>query len=352
MVKALKQFSMKKCCMILLFSLYFGQCSEMAENNYDPHTIDIYQRDTFIDIDKTFYNESLNRPVLVKENPATKEIIVLDHGNNCIYFFSQKGEFLRKVGQRGQGPGDLSYPEYLAVDSDGSIYVYEFFNKRISIFSNDGIFKSSFRISLPRNPQFFITKDKKILVRVANSNYYITVLTKNGEKINEIGEIQHFNDKLKKINILYNDCICFENNDGDYVVFLKHLPIVKVYDKDGNLKIEKELYDELRTKEIHNPKIMSENIMYIIYYQEIVYRDSNYYLFRGYNRDVRDRNKVIVNVLDDNFVNAKNIFLPLQEKYNRDEFGFDMKCDVSHNLDFIIMPFTQYSEIHKFYPKN
>lgn len=62
------------------------------------------------------------------------KILVAD-GTDRIKIFSNTGEFLMKVGEKGWGPGQLNNPSTVVLDPRGRILVAEIGNNRCQIFS-------------------------------------------------------------------------------------------------------------------------------------------------------------------------------------------------------------------------
>lgn len=63
---------------------------------------------------------------------------VLDH---CVRLFDPNGKFIKKFGQKGQGPGDLTNPGELSILDENNLVVGEFATLlRISLFKLDGTF--------------------------------------------------------------------------------------------------------------------------------------------------------------------------------------------------------------------
>jgi len=61
-------------------------------------------------------------------------VYVTDATSHCVCAFTTDGEYVTSYGQKGQEEGDFNVPCYISVDSDGFIYVTDFFNDRIQCF--------------------------------------------------------------------------------------------------------------------------------------------------------------------------------------------------------------------------
>uniref|UniRef100_A0A1X7U9G8 SMP-30/Gluconolactonase/LRE-like region domain-containing protein n=1 Tax=Amphimedon queenslandica TaxID=400682 RepID=A0A1X7U9G8_AMPQE len=73
-------------------------------------------------------------------------VYVADCWNGRIQKFSPDGEFVGQFGTKGFGPGQLSYPFGITIDTaaTGLVYVSESGNHRISVFTSDGVFVGNF----------------------------------------------------------------------------------------------------------------------------------------------------------------------------------------------------------------
>ena len=50
-------------------------------------------------------------------------IAVLDCGRSCVRIYSPRGEYLRRIGNRGNGPGELQIVTFMAISQDGHVYI-------------------------------------------------------------------------------------------------------------------------------------------------------------------------------------------------------------------------------------
>ncbi|HEY0071559.1 MAG TPA: 6-bladed beta-propeller, partial [Chloroflexia bacterium] len=71
-------------------------------------------------------------------------IIVLDNGNHRVQVFDPGGKFLFKFGSLGSGDGEFSFPAALATDSSGNIIVLDAGNNLVQVFDSNGKFLFKF----------------------------------------------------------------------------------------------------------------------------------------------------------------------------------------------------------------
>src|ERR1043166_4483647 len=66
---------------------------------------------------------------------ADGRILVADYKGNTVRVYDAKGAFVYRIGSKGKGPGDLGGPCCLSIDRTGRLWVREFSNRRVSVFS-------------------------------------------------------------------------------------------------------------------------------------------------------------------------------------------------------------------------
>jgi DNA-binding beta-propeller fold protein YncE len=69
-----------------------------------------------------------------------ENLYVLDGGNHRVLVFNPQGKFVRRIGKKGGGPGELMTPVGLAVTAAGEIAVTDLGRSAISLFKKDGTF--------------------------------------------------------------------------------------------------------------------------------------------------------------------------------------------------------------------
>jgi sugar lactone lactonase YvrE len=88
--------------------------------------------------------------------------------NNRVVRFTKDGTFVKEWGKKGSGPGEISEPHTIAMDSRGRLFVGDRENNRIQIFDQDGKFLAQWH-QFGRPSGISITKDDTIYVTDSES---------------------------------------------------------------------------------------------------------------------------------------------------------------------------------------
>jgi hypothetical protein len=80
----------------------------------------------------------LEQPTGIAYLPQKKEIWVIETKAHCIAVLNEKGELLRRIGQRGNAAGEFNYPTHIWIDTKGYIYITDAMNFRIQILNSEG----------------------------------------------------------------------------------------------------------------------------------------------------------------------------------------------------------------------
>ena len=71
------------------------------------------------------------------------QVFVCDRGNRRIAVFSTELELIRCFGTNGSGDGQFSYPEFIIKDGEGQLWITDFSNQRLCVFTADGKYQRS-----------------------------------------------------------------------------------------------------------------------------------------------------------------------------------------------------------------
>ncbi len=77
---------------------------------------------------------------------AAGNVYVADTGNKRVRVYTSDGVFVRDIGVGGAGPGQLDEPAGLALHPDGRLFVADTWNRRVSVFNTEGLFLYTFDV--------------------------------------------------------------------------------------------------------------------------------------------------------------------------------------------------------------
>jgi len=91
----------------------------------------------------------LERPTGIAVDRRRQLLYVVDGArkgsqNHKVEVFSLAGDHVRTIGKRGSGPGELNFPDYVAVAPDGNVYVSDMLNFRVQVFDPEGTLVTMF----------------------------------------------------------------------------------------------------------------------------------------------------------------------------------------------------------------
>jgi len=193
-------------------------------------------------------------------------IIVNDQKAKQIYKFDEKGNFIKKIGRAGQGPGEFGNPLCMTTTSD-SIIVADNSNMRIQYYDLEGNFIRDFKIF---KAFIDITVNTEGLIYAAplriNPEYsLVDVLDKNGKLLTSFGKAR-FGEK--STSFISNMVKISMNNKNDLYLAFNSFPLVCRYTADGDLQTEFKLeHKVLKALEKENQTRLKKNgnLMSVIY---------------------------------------------------------------------------------------
>ena len=160
-----------------------------------------------------------------------------------VFIFDSQGNFIKKVGKPGEGPGDFILPAVIMTNNE-SIIIKEF--NRLQFFNkNWETIKTVKPAKLYKN------------IKIGNDGYFfaipslspaqielIEVLSQDGKILRAFGEPLEFKEDKSTLNWLSLD---LSNKQELYVAF-EFFPIIRKYSAGGKLIFEKKLENELMLK--------------------------------------------------------------------------------------------------------
>lgn len=166
---------------------------------------------------------------------ADKErVFICDQHDHCIKVFQRTGKYVRTIGRRGRGPGDLFIPITMALSPQGDLVVFEFGGYRIQRFSPGG---KSKRIIKRKGRVWWLGVTSKDQLAVYNQTHtfqsrkLISIVDQHGTTIKEIGQ---YHDKARDLRTAEKLLFTIDRDDYIYAVN-RFTPLIRKYSPEGEL---------------------------------------------------------------------------------------------------------------------
>lgn len=82
----------------------------------------------------------LEQPTGIAWCDVTGEIWLVETAAHRITLLNSEGEFLRRIGARGSGPGEFNFPTFIWIDAAGKVYIVDSMNFRVQVLDHEGNF--------------------------------------------------------------------------------------------------------------------------------------------------------------------------------------------------------------------
>lgn len=318
------------------------------------YTMVNYACSTFVSYDYEFEGNVLVFPLYMKKFNKVDDILIFDSRKPCIYIFSKDGIYLRSIGRRGQGPGEYLTIICIDIDNEDNIYIYDNANRRFSIFSYQGklIGDFSFRPSLTVSSffKFKITQNSEILINAPARDFYFTLLKKDGKIIRDIALIKNYRKRFD-LNAFLAEGFPFQDNEGNYYIFLQHLPLVKKFNANGELIFERNFLDDFpeykQPISSYLPPEESKSMSFSSFHADVMYKNGYFY------KPVVKKEKTDIVELyeyDGNIKINKEYIVKLPQIYLFRMNAF--RCELINDADEFLLSVPTLSYIYKCYNTN
>lgn len=202
--------------------------------------------------DKHKFFRSVSYMTIDKDN----RVFIGDQYNHIIKVFKYSGEYIRTIGRRGRGPGDLYSPKGINLSPMGDIVVLDNVGRRIQIFKHNGHSLKIIKLENLRGQWIGISKDNNFFIYsdywTFNNKKLLQCFDSKGEKISDLGV---YHDLLPDYRL--SERLKFTMDDQDNIYALNTFaPVIRKYSPDGKLimAITYEPYIEVPIKVTLNDK--------------------------------------------------------------------------------------------------
>lgn len=157
-------------------------------------------------------------PVDVTYDKYLNRIIVVDNKIHQVVVFSEEGDSLFTIGERGEEDGQFNFPQSAAVDKESNIYIVDAFNFRVQVFDKDGKFLSKF--GQQGNVFGMFERPKGIALDTFGNIYVVDAMHNNFQIFNQDFDLLMFVGRYSdsdNLGFLNPVGICIDENNRIYV---------------------------------------------------------------------------------------------------------------------------------------
>ena len=156
------------------------------------------------------------------------KVFVSQNGAGCLLVYDLNGTFLKQIGTPGNGEGQLKSPHGITINElNGDIFVCDYGNDRVQIFSKDFLFKSQFGKGILKSPS-----DIKL------TNEYIYVLDWTNPFLYSfnynLAQVQNtvLNSLSKHLKQPWSFCI---DGAGNFIISDRNQNAIFLFNQEGDL---------------------------------------------------------------------------------------------------------------------
>jgi len=185
-----------------------------------------------------------------------EKIYALDILAAHVKVFDQSGNYIRTIGRKGEGPGELNLAFTIHITSQNEL-VMEDYNSRLAFFSSEGEFKRNLSIAKERLSRIDIDSDGNIIGNVIvreeeDPRYEFKKFDSELNYLHSFGSSPLPSASMRRggYNPFMAIHMCYINQNDQVVYGYPESYEIKIFDKEGNLirKIMKE-YDPVEITE-------------------------------------------------------------------------------------------------------
>jgi DNA-binding beta-propeller fold protein YncE len=191
-------------------------------------------------------NDYFVKPSDIEVDRGRSLLYVADAGSCRILVFDAAGKFLRAVGRKGQGPGELATPTGLCLTADGGFAVADRDNNRIQLFGPDGVFVRSVTVKQTRVADLVVADGRYFTVPSHGVSTYsvvmgsesdnqplVVVLDEQGRTVQELA-VPDFPEKQPFVRAIKHRVSLALSPDGRLFLPFYAMNLVRVFDLAGN----------------------------------------------------------------------------------------------------------------------
>lgn len=182
--------------------------------------------------------KELKKKKMSVDNPrhilvTNEKIYISDDKANQIFMFNKKdGTVISSFGEKGSDEGNFKRPGGIVQAQDGSIYICDTDNNRISVYTDDGIFLRNLLNPILEKPIMLCITSKNELYVLLESARIVKISNLDNP---EYVAINTRANKISWITLIYDDMLAYVNDEKQQIVIVKNNREILSFGGKGNV---------------------------------------------------------------------------------------------------------------------
>ncbi|XP_002734690.1 E3 ubiquitin-protein ligase TRIM71-like [Saccoglossus kowalevskii] len=151
-------------------------------------------------------------------NPVTKNVYVSDYITHCITKYTQGGVYINSFGRKGDEQEEFNVPGFLAINSEGMVYVPDSNNHLIQVFNSDDQFMFEFSstgdstmsypkgVAIDKNNYVYVNSENKV-TKYDSDGQFICRIDRDKDGLSRPHGVAVCNDGKIAVSDNNNNCI-------------------------------------------------------------------------------------------------------------------------------------------------
>ena len=203
---------------------------------------------------------------------AHKNICVTETKDICLKIYDSKGNLIKKLGQKGTGPGDFKWMQFVQNDSKGNLIIYDRFKRRLTTYDKSYNFIKTVNINATFDGLILLVNNTFLAVEIGSHNrstqltkHYLCLYSGDFKKLRTIDSLEinsTYEDQQGGFVYEYFDSFYFNKiNDRNILLATGRDYKLRMFSQDAKKQFEKTInYNPVRLTQKERDDYLTANV--------------------------------------------------------------------------------------------